>query len=55
MWLGSRVMVLKGVQIGEDAVVAAGAVVTRSIPSKVVAGGVPAKVLGSIRQEMIAR
>ena len=45
VWLGSRVMVLKGVTIGNDSIIAAGAVVTSDIPASVVAGGVPAKVI----------
>jgi maltose O-acetyltransferase len=48
VWLGSRVMVLKGVTIGENSVVAAGAVVTKSVPANCVAAGVPAKVLECI-------
>jgi acetyltransferase-like isoleucine patch superfamily enzyme len=44
-WLGMRVLVLPGVEIGEDAIVASGAVVTRSIPARAVAAGVPAQVL----------
>ena len=45
VWLGSRVIVLKGVMIGDNTVVAAGAVVVRSLPANVVAAGVPAKVI----------
>lgn len=45
VWLGSRVMVLKGVTIGNDSIIAAGAVVTSNIPDSVIAGGVPAKVI----------
>jgi maltose O-acetyltransferase len=45
VWLGSRVMVLKGVSIGDNSVVAAMAVVTKSLPSNCVAAGVPAKVV----------
>lgn len=45
VWLGVNVTVLKGVTIGENTLVAAGSVVTRSLPANVVAGGVPAKVL----------
>ena len=42
-WLGANVTVLPGVTIGEDAVVAAGAVVTKDVPPRTVVGGVPAK------------
>jgi len=45
VWLGSRVMVLKGVESGADAVIAAGAVVTRDIPPRMLAGGIPARAL----------
>jgi maltose O-acetyltransferase len=45
VWLGSRVMVLKGVTIGDHAVVAAGAVVTRDIPANTLSAGVPAKII----------
>jgi len=45
VWLGSRVMVLRGVTIGRGSVVGAGAVVTRSIPPFVFAAGVPAQVI----------
>ncbi|MEM1445434.1 MAG: acyltransferase [Planctomycetota bacterium] len=44
-WLGANVTVLDGVTIGRDSVVAAGAVVTKSVPEFTIAGGVPAKVL----------
>lgn len=47
VWLGCNVVVLKGVHIGDGAVVAAGAVVTKSIPANEIWGGVPAKKLGS--------
>jgi acetyltransferase-like isoleucine patch superfamily enzyme len=43
VWLGCNVVVLKGVSIGDGAVVAAGAVVTKSIPANEIWGGVPAK------------
>ena len=45
-WLSCRVVVLPGVTIGEGAVVAAGAVVTRDIPPYTIVGGVPAKQIG---------
>lgn len=45
VWLGVNVTVMKGVTIGENTLVAAGSVVTKSLPANVIAGGVPAKVL----------
>ncbi len=44
VWIGSRAMVLKGVTIGDGAVVAAGAVVTRDVPPRSLVAGVPAVV-----------
>lgn len=41
-------MILKGVTIGDDAVIAAGSVVTADIPAKSIAAGVPARVIGSV-------
>ena len=45
VWLGVRVIVLKGVTIGDNAVIGAGSVVTRDIPANCMAAGVPAKVI----------
>ena len=45
VWLGAGAIVLQGVEIGEGAVVAAGSVVTKSVPSKSVVAGVPARVV----------
>ena len=47
-WLGSNVTVLPGVCIGEGAVVAAGAVVTKDVASNTVVAGVPAKFIKKI-------
>jgi len=44
-WLGNRSIILKGVTIGHDAVVAAGSVVTKDVPPRTVVAGVPAKVV----------
>lgn len=44
-WIGSKVTILDGVTIGENCVLAAGAVVTKSMPANSVIGGVPAKVI----------
>lgn len=43
VWLGNRSMVLKGVRIGHDAVVAAGSVVTHDVEPRTLVAGVPAK------------
>jgi acetyltransferase-like isoleucine patch superfamily enzyme len=48
VWLGSNVTVLPGVSIGDGAVVAAGAVVTRDVDEMTVVGGVPAKLIRKI-------
>ncbi|WP_062516442.1 DapH/DapD/GlmU-related protein [Demequina gelatinilytica] len=45
VWLGSNVTIVPGVTIGDDAVVAAGAVVTRDVPTRSVVAGVPARVV----------
>lgn len=45
VWLGVRVIVLKGVTIGDNAVVGAGSVVTRDIPANSLAAGMPARVI----------
>lgn len=46
VWLGSNVVVLKGVEIGDGAIVAAGAVVSKNVPSGEIWGGVPARKIG---------
>jgi acetyltransferase-like isoleucine patch superfamily enzyme len=46
-WLSTRVTVLPGVTIGEGAVIAAGAVVTKDVAPHTLMGGVPAKPLGT--------
>nr|MDJ0577657.1 DapH/DapD/GlmU-related protein [Xenococcaceae cyanobacterium MO_234.B1] len=45
VWLGYQVIVLDGVSIGQGAVIGAGSVVTRDIPSGAIAVGVPARVV----------
>lgn len=45
VWLGAGVIVLKGVTVGEDAVVGAGSVVTRDVPAKAIVKGCPARLL----------
>ncbi len=50
-WLGANVTVVPGVSIGDGAIVAAGAVVTRDVPPMTVVGGVPARKLRDVRGE----
>ena len=44
-WIGANAVVLKGVNIGDGAIVGAGAVVTRDVPPLAIVGGNPAKVI----------
>jgi maltose O-acetyltransferase len=45
VWLANRAIILKGVRVGHDAVVAAGSVVTRDVPPRSVVAGMPARVV----------
>jgi len=45
VWLGTRVIVLPGVTIGDGAIIGAGSVVTKDIKSGTICGGVPAKLI----------
>jgi acetyltransferase-like isoleucine patch superfamily enzyme len=47
-WIGANATILQGVTIGENAVVAAGAVVSKDVPANTVVGGIPAKIIKSI-------
>lgn len=44
VWIGTRVLILGGVSIGDGAIIQAGSVVTTDIPPGAIAGGAPAKV-----------
>lgn len=50
-WLGAGVIVVPGVSIGDDTVIGAGSVVTKDIPSGVVAVGNPCRVIKEIKRE----
>lgn len=45
VWIGANVVILDGINISHGAVVAAGSVVTKNVPSYAVVGGIPAKVI----------
>ena len=49
VWIGAHAIITGGVRIGNSAVVAAGAVVTRDVPDYAIVGGVPAEVIGDRR------
>ena len=50
VWVGSNATILQGVTVGDNAVIAAGAVVTKDVEPATVVGGVPAKVIRRIGQ-----
>lgn len=47
-WIGAAATILPGVTIGENSVVAAGAVVAKDVPANTIVGGVPAKIIKQI-------
>jgi acetyltransferase-like isoleucine patch superfamily enzyme len=48
-WIGAAVTILPGVTIGENSVVAAGAVVSKDVPDNTVVAGIPAKIIKSLK------
>ena len=48
VWVGANVTILQGVTVGDGAILAAGAVVTRDVPPRSVVAGVPAKIVKTI-------
>lgn len=48
VWIGAKVVILKGVRIGKDSVVAAGCVVSKDVPPGTIVAGNPMKIVGSI-------
>lgn len=50
-WIGTCAVILDGINVGEGAVVGAGAVVTKDVPSHAIAAGVPAKVIKNRRNQ----
>jgi len=49
-WIGANATILPGVTIGENAIVAAGAVVSKDVAANTIVGGIPAKFIKSINQ-----
>lgn len=47
VWIGARAIILGGLSIGDGSIIAAGSVVTRSIPPYSIAGGIPARIIRS--------
>lgn len=47
VWLGTRVVILDGVRVGENSIVAAGSIVNKDVPPYSIVGGVPAKMIKS--------
>ncbi len=47
-WIGANATIMQGVTVGENSVVAAGAVVTKDVPDHTVVGGIPAKMIKSL-------
>ena len=45
VWIGTHSLILPGVKIGSNSIIASGSVVTKSVPSGVVVGGNPAKII----------
>lgn len=52
VWISSRATILPNVIIGNGAVIAAGAVVTKNVPSMAIVGGVPAKIIGFRKSQL---
>jgi acetyltransferase-like isoleucine patch superfamily enzyme len=51
VWLGAKTIVMDGCDIGDNSVIRAGAVVTKSIPDYSVAAGIPARIIKDRRTQ----
>lgn len=52
VWIGGNVTIVPGVTIGRNVIVAAGAVVTKDVPDNVLVGGVPARILKHLEDDL---
>lgn len=50
-WIGAKAVILPGITVGENAVVAGGAVVTKNVPANTVVGGNPARILKELDEK----
>ncbi|MDR1964743.1 MAG: maltose O-acetyltransferase [Planctomycetaceae bacterium] len=55
VWIGANATILPGVTIGENSIVASGAVVMRDVPANVIVGGIPAIIIKKIPNTQTAR
>ena len=53
VWIGDKATILPGVTIGEGAIIAANAVVTKNVPAFSVAAGNPAKIIKSVSNDYV--
>jgi acetyltransferase-like isoleucine patch superfamily enzyme len=51
VWIGAHATILPGVSIGDDSVIAAGAVVAKDVPINSIAGGVPSRIIREITEK----
>lgn len=52
-WIGAGATILPGITVGENAIVAAGAVVSKNVPDNTIVGGIPAKIIKEINDESL--
>lgn len=53
VWIGGNVTILPGITIGNNVIIAAGAVVTKDVPDNTLVGGVPAKKIKDIENDIL--
>lgn len=53
VWIGGNCTILPGITIGNNVIIAAGAVVTKDVPDNCIVGGVPARIMKNIEEKHI--